>query len=420
MKRYSFLGWIMTVCLFLQLFGVSAHAGKPINLGKLKYDDGRDFNGGIASVRGFFEDNLYGLIDKTGKELARGYDEIGEYREGLIPVRKGKNWSYLDKTGKEVIKIGKRYDWVEYFSEGYAMVRKGEEGKEKYGFIDKKGKEVIGLKYDRVYDFSGKLAQAEKDGKWGLIDKKGKEVVPIKYDNVGPLMEGMVAVKEGKKWGFMNQNGNWAVKPKYDGVYDFSEGLASVKIGKKWGIINKKGKEVLKPKYDEIWSCKEGRISFKKGQKWGSMDKSFNEIIKPKYDAVYLSVNGLSVFQSKNKYGYLDSKTGKVVIPAKYFAAGVCGEDVCVAVKNVEDEETFRNVVPAEFCTGSFVVMDKKGKVLFEGTYSDIFDFSEGLAFAAKQVKKGKKLERTIGYLDKKGEFKIILKKYTIDADAVY
>jgi hypothetical protein len=46
---------------------------------------------------------------------------------------------------------------------------------EKWGFIDKTGKEVIPCIYDCAHPFSEGLASVGKDGGWKYIDKRGVE-----------------------------------------------------------------------------------------------------------------------------------------------------------------------------------------------------------------------------------------------------
>ncbi len=52
---------------------------------------------------------------------------------------------------------------------------------------------MVECKYDWVswFDEGLALAVVEKDGKWGFIDKKGKEVIKCKYDfdDEGDLFE---------------------------------------------------------------------------------------------------------------------------------------------------------------------------------------------------------------------------------------
>ena len=94
-----------------------------------------------------------------------------------------------------------KYDHIDSFSEGLAMVRIGDEETEKYGFIDKEGKEVVKPKYDYAEPFSEGLAMVKKDGKQGFIDKEGKEVVKPKYDQVDSFSEGLAVVEKDGKYG---------------------------------------------------------------------------------------------------------------------------------------------------------------------------------------------------------------------------
>ena len=89
-----------------------------------------------------------------------------------------------------------------------ASFRKGE----KWGFIDKTGKEVIPAQYDLngnfggYYGFSEGVANVGKNNKWGAIDKTGKVVVPIVYDNIQPMSQGLMGVQKGEYWGFVDRN----------------------------------------------------------------------------------------------------------------------------------------------------------------------------------------------------------------------
>src|SRR5687767_3558247 len=59
----------------------------------------------------------------------------------LIPFRKGDQWGFSDQNKKLIIKA--KYDSADPFSEGLARVVRNN----KYGFIDKAGKEVTAFKY---------------------------------------------------------------------------------------------------------------------------------------------------------------------------------------------------------------------------------------------------------------------------------
>ena len=172
------------------------------------------------------------------------YDDVRSFSEGLAHVQLNDKWGFIDKTGKEIILF--KYDDAEDFSEGLAPV----ELNFKWGFIDKTGKEVIPLKYDNAYSFSEDLDLVKLNGKWGFIDKTGKIVIPFKYDDAGNFSEGLAPVKLNGKWGYIDKTGKIVIPLKYNYADSFFEGLARVKLNGKYGFIDKFGKEYF-PKYNE-------------------------------------------------------------------------------------------------------------------------------------------------------------------------
>lgn len=124
----------------------------------------------------------------------------------------------LNSFGQEKISL-KKLGWITV---------KNNEGL--IGFIDSKGKDVVPMKYTRIYPF-GEYKEdwalvVNEQGLTGFIDSKGKEIVPTKYLHIFPFGE----IKE-----------NWA-KVKIDALG-----------GDLCGFINSDGKEVVKPIYREIF-----------------------------------------------------------------------------------------------------------------------------------------------------------------------
>lgn len=77
----------------------------------------------------------------------------------------------------------------------------------KEGFIDKRGKEIIAIKYDYTEDYiedydsnySKGLIFVVKDNKQGLIDISGKVVLDVKYDFISKLIGNTILLqKDGK------------------------------------------------------------------------------------------------------------------------------------------------------------------------------------------------------------------------------
>ena len=66
---------------------------------------------------------------------------------------------------------------------------------------------MIPIKYDDADSFSEGLATVKLNDKYGFIDKTGKEVIPIKYDYAEGFSEGLAQVKLNNKWFYINQKG---------------------------------------------------------------------------------------------------------------------------------------------------------------------------------------------------------------------
>jgi hypothetical protein len=81
-----------------------------------------------------------------------------------------------------------------------------------------------------VSHFSGDLAIATKNDKQGFIDRTGKTVIPLTYDKVYPFVNGLAIVKKGDKMGYINRQNQLVIPAAYDEAYDFSEGTGRGKI----------------------------------------------------------------------------------------------------------------------------------------------------------------------------------------------
>src|SRR5687768_1947924 len=73
------------------------------------------------------------------------------------------------------------------------------------------------------------LALVGVANKYGLIDRKGREVIPVQYESIAQdFKEGLLLVKLHGKWGFVDKQGRNVILIQYDFAADFCEGLALV------------------------------------------------------------------------------------------------------------------------------------------------------------------------------------------------
>ncbi len=283
---------------------------KGQNIALFIYDDADKFSEGMAKVE---NNEKYGYINAEGQEIIPCiYDNAYNFSEGMAMIKKGDKWGYINTEGKEIIpceydsvisylegmimiknldmdyidteiKEGSMYDYIYSFSEGMAMVRKGE----KCGYINTEGKEIIPCVYDNVHNFSEGIAKVKKGEKWGCINIEGKEIIPCVYEdyNIGDCLGGLIAVKKEGKWGQLDKMGKEVIPCMYDSMDIFSEGLARVEKDRKWGYINTKGEEVIPLIYYMVGNFSNGiALAINSENKAGLIDKMGKEVIPCVYD----------------------------------------------------------------------------------------------------------------------------------------
>src|SRR5262245_43788477 len=79
-------------------------------------------------------------------------------------------------------------------------------------------------------------------GRAGYLNKEGKLVIPVQFDKAYGFTEGLAVVVLGGRAGYIDEDGKYAINPQYDDAFSFYEGLAAVKSnGGRMGYVNKKG-----------------------------------------------------------------------------------------------------------------------------------------------------------------------------------
>ncbi len=71
---------------------------------------------------------------------------------------------------------------------------------------------IIHSKYDWADDFCEGIAAVSIEEKYGFIDKEGREIIPLKFDSVGVVSEGLIAVEMEGRWGYINNKGEFIIK----------------------------------------------------------------------------------------------------------------------------------------------------------------------------------------------------------------
>jgi hypothetical protein len=279
----------------------------------------------------------------------------------LIPFEQNEKWGFINTKGD--VMINPRFDEVRPFSEGLALVRDVDL---KYGFIDATGKVVIELQYRCAFGFSEGLAPVAKDcgGLWEYIDHKGNIIIPAKFQWAGNFSDGLAEVLVAPdpnapnidKSGYIDKTGKIVIEAKFGWAEQFSDGLAlvaddkpnSYAVSNPKAFIDKKGNRVT-DFFDDAESFSEGLAAVRVNWLWGFINKTGTIVIPPAYDFI----------STPFSEGY---------------AAVHCNND-------------------------KIAFIDRRGKKITECLFSEVGDFSEGLALVA--AKKG------WGFINTKGKFAI-------------
>lgn len=166
-------------------------------------------------------------------------------KRGLGPYRRPENLEDPDRFNIARAKIEEKRGFIfrRDFSDGVAVVT------DKTGWqwftVNEDGIRTS-EKYDHVDRFSGGVAVVRKKSKKSYIGLNGQRITGQWFDSASPFKEGLGAVEQNNECFFINREG----KKAFDKVFDrfegvgFHNGFADVVKGNKRLLINKEGKTV--------------------------------------------------------------------------------------------------------------------------------------------------------------------------------
>lgn len=230
------------------------------------------------------------LSKKAFSAAIAKYDNVEDFVDGVAVVMVEEGWSYrrglINNKGEEIVAC--TYRRINPSSCGM-MLFADDNG---CGFLNTKGEVVVASgRYDDVEDFSDNLACVKKDDKFGFIDVKGNEVIPCSFERAYSFAEGLALVRKGDKYGYINTKAEFVVAPSYDDGEHFACGVALVEKGNKEYVIDK-----------------EGNVAFSQdGNKSSFLSDQFSDNLIP-----VIRENGRKIV-----VGYLNTK-GEEIIPFEY------------------------------------------------------------------------------------------------------
>lgn len=203
---------------------------------KCEFDDPELPSGQYVTFKGYLNDRFCMINWETGEVcIPYGYEELGDYSEGLLYAKKNDKYGYINEKNEIIIPF--IYSDAEDFSEGLAMVGVsngyrnclyGPMPISRYGFINKSGDFIIKPTFaDQSLNSNGKF-------------KEGLAIMGV--ERVGNIYP--------DKYGYIDKTGKWVIKPIYEEADHFYNGLAVVKNRNGFGAINKRGEIIIEPEFD--------------------------------------------------------------------------------------------------------------------------------------------------------------------------
>lgn len=308
------------------------------------------FSEGLAAVLiGSMENHKSAFVDTTGRiviETDASPSEKGFSSGVAVLLAKSSSSSYyIDKTGKW---IGGYHDRAEDCTEGLCAVRMESMGPSHWGYINTSGAIVVKGQYDWARPFSGGIARvgiitgkpyfdngaATVDIKQGYIDRSGKMITPLKFDRTGDFSEGMAQVKLGDKWGYINQTGDLVIAQQYEEAKAFKDGLASVNVNGLWGYIDKSGKMTITAQFESVDDFYEGWAAVKVGGRAFYVDRAGRTVLTAPFEYVGRFRNGIAGVRLSNKAGLIN-KEGKIIVNPQFKSLEMVSEELI----RVEDKD---------------------------------------------------------------------------------
>ena len=110
--------------------------------------------------------------------MNKNFIETGLISEGLVSIENIKTHLHGFANKQHEVVIDTKYEDVGNFKHGLAPVKLND----KFGFINKDGVEVIPFIFEDAGDFDLEISLVNKDNKYGCIDLNGAEVFPISVE----------------------------------------------------------------------------------------------------------------------------------------------------------------------------------------------------------------------------------------------
>lgn len=262
---------------------------------------------GEVEAKPFSQKKKYGFEADGYVIIPPIYTEVFPFKDGLAKVVRRQRYGFVDYFGTEVIPC--TYYYCYDFKNNYCVVARNEkeaysEYRTTYYVIDRDNKKVNNIDPRDIsglyHDFNSFIDS--------VGDDKYRKTLNLYFDE-----------KLNKPvWSYINRNGEEILSYQYDRMWHFSETITAVEINDKTGLVHcHNRKEILPCEYDRISKLNDGFAITKKNGLFGILDERGNIVISNKYE--YLNFAGPELFLVRrgNLMGIIDTKEN-IILPIVY------------------------------------------------------------------------------------------------------
>ncbi|GEM_PF-2840441 len=275
----------------------------------------------------------------------------------------------------------------------------------RYGIIDERGQQMIGLAWEYAGFFSGGLARVKENGLYGYVDHSGDLAIPAAWADAGDFNGGaapVMTVIDGKeRWGLIDMRGRLLTGLEWQTAHAVSARLFVVELDGKFGLVDSGGRTLASPVWGRILKVSDGLFSVYSGNRYGLMDDSGRLLQPPQWEALWDFSKGIALVEGENGNGFIDERGELLSEPEwdsdyyQYTNSGI--SDASITEYMTYLREGMISVYKGE----QYGFLDAGGKVAVPPVWDFATDFSEGLAIVQQNEK--------TGYVNREGEVVIPL-----------
>ncbi|MFD1552541.1 hypothetical protein DNU06_17075 [Putridiphycobacter roseus] len=241
--------------------------------------------------------------------------------------------------------------------------------------------------------YANGLHPFEEYGKWGYINSQGDRIIKCQFNKAQRFQEGLATVLIDNLWGCIDTNGTIIIAPQFQFISGFSDGLSLVILNdvslKQKAFIDRTGKVAFKTNYHPQGNFNNGRALVKVNDEICYIDKKGKIVINTDYPYGTAFCEGIAKVWTGDSSKYIDT-SGQIVFKLD----GMGHHD-------------FKEGLVSVRINGQNCFLNKNGEVVVDSLNSTwaCFDYSDGLAQVTIPGTNHKS-----GFIDKSGALVIPIK----------